>query len=589
MFESSSARDRVAGAAAASAAPRAVAVVPAGSVLPGHDGVGSRVAAGRDSVAALTRAAAELAEAATACGAWSGGDRVSVLDGLDRVAGVLATARARLLVAEKEAGTSVTPGDRDFTAARARSTRSGYGQAARELAQASTLVAMPAVADAVADGRVPLAHVEALARVSSGASAEGAAVLESAAGQDEVVELARRLPVKDFAARVAQLVATHDPAGLEADVAAQRRARFLHLSHQPDGTRLRGRLDRMSGELLRIALAAAGQAPDETRDKAQADADALMAVVGRATSGMAGIRARRTDGTGRRVLPDPAQDAADARVSGVAGRPHLSVIVPAETFAELRGVGAGGADAAGAVGRPGGAGAVGRPGAAGGAGAVGQADAAAAIDQAGAVGEAGRAGVAVAGASGRGGSGGQAVPPATLEDGTPVAMSDLARLLCDCDIARIVVGADSVPVDLGRTQRLYPAAHRRAVIVRDRHCSWDGCAVPAAYCDVHHIRWWTRDRGPTSLDNAVLLCDHHHHVVHALDLRIERVAGPPGSSAAGAARRGAGPATQGRTSATATQGEPVRYRFSRRDGRVVSPSMRVSGAPPPTRAGPVRV
>ncbi len=566
MFESSSARGRVAGAAAASAAPRAVALVPAGAVLPGHDGFGPRVADGRESVAALTRAAAELAEAVTGCAAWSGGDRVSALDGLDRVAGVLATARARLLVAEVEAGTSVAPGDRDFTAARARSTRSGYGQAARELAQATTLVAMPAVADAVADGRVPLAHVEALTRVSSGASVEGAAVLESTAGQDEVVELARRLPVKDFAAQVAQLVAAHDPAGLEADVAAQRRARFLHLSHQPDGTRLRGRLDRMSGELLRVALAAAGQGPDETRDKAQADADALMAVVGRATSGMAGIRARRTDGTGRGVLPDPEQDAADAWVSGVAGRPHLSVIVPAETFAELRAIGACGAvDEAGA--RIGG-----DRGLDGGAKSRAAADGRTGAD-AGARADAGVK------AGGPGAAHGPSVPPATLEDGTPVAMSELARLLCDCDIARIVIGADSVPVDLGRTQRLYPAAHRRAVIVRDRHCGWDGCAVPAAYCDVHHIRWWTRDRGPTSLDNAVLLCDHHHHVVHALDLRIERVTGPPGAPPVGSPRRGGGPTVEGRmpVRSRSTHAEPVRYRFLRRDGRLVTPSGRRSG------------
>jgi hypothetical protein len=144
------------------------------------------------------------------------------------------------------------------------------------------------------------------------------------------------------------------------------------------------------------------------------------------------------------------------------------------------------------------------------------------------------------------------VPPATLEDGTPVAMSQLARAMCDCEIGRIVINADGLPLDLGRTQRLYTGAQRRAVIVRDRQCAWNGCDVPAAYCEVHHIRWWERDLGPTSVENGVLLCSHHHHVVHELDLTIQRLGRPPG--------RGGG----------ARVGEPVRYAFRRGDGRVLS-------------------
>jgi 5-methylcytosine-specific restriction protein A len=31
---------------------------------------------------------------------------------------------------------------------------------------------------------------------------------------------------------------------------------------------------------------------------------------------------------------------------------------------------------------------------------------------------------------------------------------------------------------------------------------------------VHHIRWWERDRGPTDLDNGVLLCTGCHHRIH---------------------------------------------------------------------------
>jgi hypothetical protein len=31
--------------------------------------------------------------------------------------------------------------------------------------------------------------------------------------------------------------------------------------------------------------------------------------------------------------------------------------------------------------------------------------------------------------------------------------------------------------------------------------------------DAHHIRHWA-DGGPTSMDNLVLLCGHHHRVSH---------------------------------------------------------------------------
>jgi hypothetical protein len=457
----------------------------------------------------LVEYAATLATATRSCDSWTGVERGRALRSLDRLAGVLATARAGLLVAERAALTSIRPGDRDFTSARARVTRTGLGEARREVLQAETLATLAAVASAVSDGRVPLPHVDALARATAGAGEQARETLTRPDVQAELVGLAQRQTVKEFSATVARMVAEQDPDTLERGAAAQHRARFFVMSHQADGTYLRGRLDRLAGESLRVAIASVGQAPDADRDKPQADADALVALAERAVSGAAGVRARRTDDRGL-LVADPEQDAADARVSGVAGRPTVSLLVPAETFAELR-----------------------------------------------AARQRGEAAVE-AGEDAEGGAGASAtmawepVPPATLEDGTPVAMSQLARAMCDCEIGRIVINADGLPLDLGRTQRLYTGAQRRAVIVRDRQCAWNGCDVPAAYCEVHHIRWWERDLGPTSVENGVLLCSHHHHVVHELDLTIQRLGRPPG--------RGGG----------ARVGEPVRYAFRRGDGRVLS-------------------
>ena len=54
---------------------------------------------------------------------------------------------------------------------------------------------------------------------------------------------------------------------------------------------------------------------------------------------------------------------------------------------------------------------------------------------------------------------------------------------------------------------------RRALIARDKHCAFPGCGVPPAWCHAHHIAFWA-DGGPTSLPNLVLLCGHHHRLIH---------------------------------------------------------------------------
>ena len=115
------------------------------------------------------------------------------------------------------------------------------------------------------------------------------------------------------------------------------------------------------------------------------------------------------------------------------------------------------------------------------------------------------------------------VPPVCDEDGNPWPASEVGRVLCDCHVTRLVVDADSVPLDLGRTQRLFSAHQRRAATVRDGGCGWPGCSTPARWCELHHLTWWDRDGGPTDLDNLVMLCGPHHRLVHAGFVNVEAV------------------------------------------------------------------
>ncbi|WP_425484399.1 hypothetical protein, partial [Cellulomonas humilata] len=66
--------------------------------------------------------------------------------------------------------------------------------------------------------------------------------------------MARVASRPDFARALARWVAAQDPGALEAEHEVQRRERFFSLSAQPGGVFLKGRLDRVAGETLRVAL-----------------------------------------------------------------------------------------------------------------------------------------------------------------------------------------------------------------------------------------------------------------------------------------------------------------------------------------------
>ena len=104
-------------------------------------------------------------------------------------------------------------------------------------------------------------------------------------------------------------------------------------------------------------------------------------------------------------------------------------------------------------------------------------------------------------------------PAAHLEDGTPLSPETTRRLSCDAWLVAAILDAHGAVLDIGRRSRIVPAPMRRAVIVRDGGCAFPGCGRPSRWCQAHHIWHWSKG-GPTALDNLVLLCAHHHNVVH---------------------------------------------------------------------------
>lgn len=83
--------------------------------------------------------------------------------------------------------------------------------------------------------------------------------------------------------------------------------------------------------------------------------------------------------------------------------------------------------------------------------------------------------------------------------------AQVGMLACDAAVGRILLGPDSLPLDVGRAERLFTPAQRRALAVRDRGCRFPGCTRPARHTEAHHLVPWL-DGGPTDLANDMLLC-----------------------------------------------------------------------------------
>ncbi|WP_255347070.1 HNH endonuclease signature motif containing protein [Cellulomonas sp. HZM] len=334
---------------------------------------------------------------------------------------------------------------------------------------------------------------------------------------------------------ILEYAAVFDPGRVQDEHDQARRDRFFNLSGHGAGVKVTGFLDATTGHALRLALEAASpRVEGDERTGQQRRADALGTIAGHALgcgTGEGGAGSVVGGGAGEYVGSGGASSSSSGAgsavgvgaragrvgggLSGVRNRPHISLIVPAETMVELH-----------------------RAGLAGEQGRIHHARREAVVEGEVNGGDSLFADlpgprtadgelITTRSAAGHLAAGLAGVPAPTLEDGTPVPLSELAKALCDCDITRIAITADNVPVDLGRTARVYTGAHRRAVTVRDQGCAWNGCETPARFTEIHHIRWWDRDRGDTSIDNAVMLCEYHHHRVHEHNLTIERHVPPP--------------------------------------------------------------
>jgi hypothetical protein len=112
-----------------------------------------------------------------------------------------------------------------------------------------------------------------------------------------------------------------------------------------------------------------------------------------------------------------------------------------------------------------------------------------------------------------------ALTPATLSTGQRISAGAARRLASTATIIPMVLGSESVPLDVGRAARLASRAQRLALAHRDGGCTFPGCDRPPGWAQAHHILEWFLG-GRTDLTNLALLCAYHHRLIDELGIPV---------------------------------------------------------------------
>ncbi|MFC5500655.1 DUF222 domain-containing protein [Lysinimonas soli] len=115
-----------------------------------------------------------------------------------------------------------------------------------------------------------------------------------------------------------------------------------------------------------------------------------------------------------------------------------------------------------------------------------------------------------------------------------VSIATVERLACADGFLAIEFDVAGSALRLGRSRRTFSDAQRTALAAIWGGCAVGGCDRPPSWTEAHHIEEWQRNHGATDVSNGILLCRHHHLLVHNNGWRIRRLGGdyrfepPPG-------------------------------------------------------------
>ncbi len=105
-----------------------------------------------------------------------------------------------------------------------------------------------------------------------------------------------------------------------------------------------------------------------------------------------------------------------------------------------------------------------------------------------------------------------------------VSMRTVERLACADGFTVIEFDDHGNALRLGHGPRTFTEAQRTVLAAVWGGCAVNDCDRPPSWTEAHHITQWKRDHGPTDVDNGILLCKHHHLLIHTngWDIRTRR-------------------------------------------------------------------
>lgn len=94
----------------------------------------------------------------------------------------------------------------------------------------------------------------------------------------------------------------------------------------------------------------------------------------------------------------------------------------------------------------------------------------------------------------------------------PVSLETVRRRAC-AEGAIPILFDGKQPVDLGRAERFFTPRQKTLISARDGGCTFPGCDRPPSWTETHHINEWQHG-GRTDIADGILLCRHHHLMLH---------------------------------------------------------------------------
>ncbi len=103
-----------------------------------------------------------------------------------------------------------------------------------------------------------------------------------------------------------------------------------------------------------------------------------------------------------------------------------------------------------------------------------------------------------------------------------VSVATVERLACAEGVLAIEFDGHGNALRLGRSRRTFSDAQKTALAGIWGGCAASGCDRPPSWTEAHHLEEWQRDHGATDVSNGVLLCRHHHLLIHNNGWKVRR-------------------------------------------------------------------